>query len=85
MINTEQMLKELKRSKIYERREYMKCTGKEQLSCNVEKMGCRGCAFDDTEKIIQEIIALVEEAERRGWADTTVEISKIKVLINLIK
>ena len=41
-MNTEQMLKELKRSKLYERgTEDMKCTDKERETCNVEKMRLR--------------------------------------------
>ena len=29
----------------------MRCTGKEQLTCNEEKMGCEGCYYNDEFKV----------------------------------
>lgn len=44
----------------------MKCTGKEWDTCRVEKMGCKGCYYDNTEiesniKNLKEIVSLCEE------------------------
>ena len=59
----------------------MKCTGKEQSSCNVEKMGCRGCAFDDTEARVEEVKEQIKEAKKRKWNDITVPIDILELFI----
>lgn len=32
----------------------MKCTSKEQETCNVEKMGCQGCYYYDGEELLED-------------------------------
>jgi hypothetical protein len=42
----------------------MKCTGKEQDTCRVEKMGCDGCYYDESK--IKKKLTLEEMLNRRG-------------------
>lgn len=32
----------------------MRCTDKEQETCQVEKMGCKGCAYYEEETVVYE-------------------------------
>lgn len=36
----------------------MNCTNKEQETCEVEKMGCIGCAYYDYEDVIKELMQI---------------------------
>lgn len=36
----------------------MNCTDKDQDTCNVEKMGCTGCAYYDYEDVIKELVQI---------------------------
>lgn len=41
----------------------MKCTDKEQETCRVEKMGCKGCHYDYISK--EEIREVLKEYEKK--------------------
>lgn len=36
----------------------MNCTNQDQDTCNVEKMGCKGCAYYDYEDVIEELVRI---------------------------
>lgn len=51
----------------------MRCTGKEQLTCNEEKMGCEGCFYAKEEASIQEDIKVLEELKNKKYIVDKVE------------
>lgn len=69
----------------------MRCTGKEQLTCNEEKMGCEGCFYAKEEASIQEDIKILEKLANRtckidkdGWETAVCSIDEQLAIRNII-
>lgn len=45
----------------------MKCTGKEWDHCRVEKMGCKGCYYDEKNQEIEDYINNMSEEEMNDF------------------
>lgn len=69
----------------------MRCTGKEQLTCNEEKMGCEGCFYAKGESSIEKDIEVLENLANRtykidkdGWETAVCSIDEQLAIRNII-
>ena len=69
----------------------MRCTGKEQLTCDEEKRGCKGCFYAREETSIEKDIEVLEQLATRtykidkdGWETAVCSIDEQLAIRNII-